>query len=94
MINRERNRGYRDIAILSLIVGVVTRCVSCFWQPYMNLQLFTGYLGLILVFTRISALREGFDFGFTRAFASINKIFILAGRLGTRLLFYEVSRLP
>ena len=94
MINRERNRGYRDIAILSLKVVVVTRCVSCFWQPYINLQLFTGYLGLILVFMRMSARRERFDFGFTRVFASINKIFFLAARLGTSLLFYEVLRLP
>ena len=30
---------------------------------------------------------------FQEFFASINKIFILAGRLGTRLSFYEVCRL-
>ena len=38
-----------------------------------------------------SALLEKFDYPvFEEFFASINKIFILAGRLGTRLLFYEI----
>ena len=36
-----------------------------------------------------SALREKFNFCFSRAFAIANKIFILAGRLGTRLSFHE-----
>ena len=36
-----------------------------------------------------SALREKFNLFFQEFFASINKIFILAGRLGTRLSFYE-----
>ena len=36
-----------------------------------------------------SALQEKFNF----CFASINNIFILAGGLGTRLLFYEVLKL-
>ena len=40
-----------------------------------------------------SGLREKFNFVFSRVFASINKIFILAGGLGTRLLFYKVLRL-
>ena len=51
------------------------------------LQSFTKYFRLTLVFLRNSALREKFNFYF---FDSINKIFILAGRLGTRLLFYGV----
>ena len=45
-------------------------------------QSFTKYLRLTLVSISNSALRT--------KFASINKIFILAGRLYTRLSFYEV----
>ena len=37
-----------------------------------------------------SKLQEKFNFLFQEFFASINKISILAGRLGTRLSFYEV----
>ena len=54
------------------------------------LQSFTKYMRLNLVFMWNSALREKFDFLFSRVFGSINKTFILAGRLGTRLLFYEI----
>ena len=52
-------------------------------------QSFTKYLRLTLAFMRNSALREKF---LRKFFDSINKIFILAGKLGTRLLFYEVLR--
>ena len=38
------------------------------------------------------ALRETFNFCFSRAFASINKNSILAEKLSSRLLFYEVLR--
>ena len=38
---------------------------------------------------RNSALREKVNFRFSRVFASANKIFILAGKLGTTLLFYQ-----
>ena len=36
-----------------------------------------------------SPLREKFNFAFQEIFPNISKIFILAGKLGTRLLFYE-----
>ena len=48
---------------------------------------------LTLVFMWNRALREGFNFCFSRAFAWINKIFLLAGRLGTRPSFYKVYTL-
>ena len=56
-------------------------------------QLFTNCLRLILVFMRNSALRKSLISVFQEFFASINKIFILVERLGTRLLFYEVLRI-
>ena len=49
-----------------------------------QLQSFTKYLRLTLVFMRISVLRETFNFCFSSFFASINKIFILAGRLNAQ----------
>ena len=58
-----------------------------------NLQSLTKYLGVILVFIRNSVLQEKFNFCFSRFFTSINKNCVLVGRLGTRLLFYQVSRL-
>ena len=45
-------------------------------------QSFIKYLRLTLVFMWSSALREKFNFCFSRAFASIDKISILTGRLG------------
>ena len=60
---------------------------------YMNLQSSTKYLQLTLVFMCNSALREEFNFCIPGFFASINKIYILARRLSTRPLFYEVFRL-
>ena len=50
---------------------------------------FTKYSRLTLVSTWNSALRVKFNFCFTEFFASIYKIFILAGRLDIRLSFYE-----
>ena len=50
-------------------------------------------LELTLVFMQNSALREKFNFCFSRVFAIINKILISTGRLDARLLFYEVLRL-
>ena len=55
-----------------------------------DLQSFTRCLRLTLIFVWNSALRKKFNFYFSRFFASINKIFILTGGMGTRLLFYEV----
>ena len=40
-----------------------------------------------------SVLQETLLPDFQKLFASINKIFILAGRMSTRLLFYEVLTL-
>ena len=56
-------------------------------------QSFTKYSRLTLVFLWNSALSEKLNFYFSKGFASINKIFILGGRLGTRLSFYEVKAL-
>ena len=58
-------------------------------------QAFPKYLRLTLVFMQNSALQENFNFwvSLEEFFASINKIFISAGRLNTTLLFYEVLRL-
>ena len=58
-----------------------------------NLRSVTKYLRLTLVFMWNSALREKFNCYFWDIFATINKIFILAGRLGTSLSFYGVSTL-
>ena len=57
---------------------------------YVIVQSFTKYLRLTLVFMWNSWLREKFNFCAARVFASINKIFILSGRLASRLSFYEV----
>ena len=62
---------------------------------WLRLQSFTKKLRLTLLFMRNSGkvdygkLQEKFK-EFQEFFASINKIFISAGRLGARLLFYEV----
>ena len=50
-------------------------------------QSFTGYLRLTPVFVCISALREGFNFCFSRLFCYYWQNFNFAGGLGTRLLF-------
>ena len=49
------------------------------------LQSLTKYLIQNLVFIWNSALREKFNFYFSAVFASIDKIFILGGKIGTRL---------
>ena len=54
---------------------------------------FTKYMRLTLVFMQNSALRKSLISVFQKFFATINKIFILAGRLGTKLLFCEFLRL-
>ena len=60
----------------------------------LNLQSFTKYLRSILAFMWSSALRKKFNFCFFQGFfPSIDKIFILAGRLDTRLSFYEALTL-
>ena len=45
-----------------------------------------------LIFSWNSALRENFNFYFSNLFAIIDKIYILTGRIGTRLSFYEDLR--
>ena len=57
-----------------------------------GLQQFAGYLGLTLLFMWDSALREGLLSVFQEIFASVNKIFILAGGLAAGLLFYGIFR--
>ena len=54
------------------------------------LQSFTRYLWLTLDFVGNGALWENFSFSFSRCFAGIGLILILAGGLGTRLSFCEV----
>ena len=68
------------------VVGLVGTSFG-FWVV---LQLFAGYLGLTLVFVWNSALRENLISVFQEFLASIDKLFILAGWLGTRLSFHEV----
>ena len=62
---------------------------------YVNLYLqpFAKYLRRTLVFMRNSALREKLSSIFREFFASISKISILAGRLGTGLSSYGVLTL-
>ena len=59
-----------------------------------ELQSFTKYLRLTLVFMWNTALREKFNFCFQEFFVSIIfvsiKFFIFPGRLCTRLSFYEI----
>ena len=57
------------------------------------IQSFTKYFRLILVLCEIAHYGKSLISVFQRFFATINKIFILAGRLSTRLSFYEVFRL-
>ena len=62
---------------------------------YFLLTIFTIYLRLTLVFMWSRALRKKFNFSFSRVdnFDRINKMFILTGRLGTRLSLYKVYML-
>ena len=53
-------------------------------------QPFTKHLSLTLVPCEIAHYGKNLISVFQELFASIDKIFILAGRLGTRLSFYEV----
>ena len=59
-------------------------------KKYFQRQPFIKYLRLTLVSMRNRALGKSLISVLQRFFASIDKIFILAGRLGTRLSFYEV----
>ena len=49
------------------------------------------YLGVALNFVCSGALRKWFNFCFSRGFSSINKIFVLAGKLGAIILFLSCS---
>ena len=55
-----------------------------------NYQFTFDLLRLTLVCMWNSTQQEKFNFCFQEFFASIDKVFILAGRLDTRLSFYEV----
>ena len=57
---------------------------------YVIVQSYNHVIIKTLVFMWNSWLREKFNFCAARVFASINKIFILSGRLASRLSFYEV----
>ena len=61
------------------------RSKKCFQR-----QPFTIYLRLTLVFMWNSIVGNGLISVFQEFFASIKKMLILAGRLGTRLSFYGV----
>ena len=52
-----------------------------------------GRVTIKKMFKETTLTKYKFNFSFQEYFGSINKIFNLAGRLGTRLLFYEVLRL-
>ena len=55
-------------------------------------QSYTRFFRLTLVFMRNSTLRKSLISVFQEFFPSINKMFTLNGRLGTRLLLYQVLR--
>ena len=57
-----------------------------------NLQSFSKYLRQTLDFMWNSKIQESFNIYISADFASINKIFILRGRMGTSLEFCEVLR--
>ena len=57
-------------------------------RTYRGLQLFTWCLRLSLVFVWNNTQRKSLISVFQEFFASINKMFILVGGLGTRLSFY------
>ena len=66
----------------------------CLTQKFQNnvldLQSVTKYLRLNLVLMEAAHNGKSLISALQEFFASINKISILAGRLGTRLSFYEV----
>ena len=65
---------------------------SYFWgHRSWVLQSFTGYLETYSSFHE--KCRKSLVSVFQQVFASINKIFILAGGVGTRLLFYSIHEL-
>ena len=75
---------------LSKALDVSSSTASVVPDLLKDLQPFTKYLRLTPVSMWNSALQEKFNICLSRGFASIDKTFILAGRLGTRLSFYEV----
>ena len=91
---RFNNHGYALFFLMTIFPKHLWLILNILkWQDckiFTKLQPFTKYLRLTLVFLWNSALREKFNFCFSRVFASIDKISILAGRLGARLSFYEV----
>ena len=68
----------------------ITLIVICFFFSQTNLKSFTKYLRLTLVFMWKAPYGKSIISIFQAFFASTNKIFLLAGRLVTRLSFYEV----
>ena len=54
---------------------------------------FTKFLRLTQVFMRNRALPEKFNFYVSKLLLVLRKLLFLAGRLGTRLLFYKVLRI-
>ena len=64
--------------------------VSIYLHLYLYQQSFTKYLRLTLISCEIAHYGKSLSFVFQEFFARIYKILILAGRLGTRLSFYEV----
>ena len=85
----------KDIKVTNIVkeikveeVWIKLEAKNCFQR-----QSFTKDLSLTLVFMRNSALRSSLISAFKEFYANINKVFLLAGRLGTRQLFYKVLRL-
>ena len=66
-------------------LGLVRNKKKCFQR-----QLFTKYLRLTLVSYKTAQYAKSLTYVFQENYASIKKIFMLAGRLGTGLSFYEV----
>ena len=76
------------MGLLINYVGVIVTSYKLF--DLIELQSFTKYLRQTLVFMWNGAQAKSIISIFQEIFASIKKIYILAGRLGTRISFYEV----
>ena len=76
------------MGLLINYVGVIVASYKLL--DLIELQSFTKYLRLTLVFMWNGAQAKSIISIFQEIFAGVKKIYILAGRLGTRLSFYEV----
>ena len=92
-----QGRQIRTLFCNSVSLILSKNCGKCLWVTKVVKEIKfeeiwgkLKYLRLTLVFTWNIALREKFNFCFEELFASIKKILISLGRLGTSLSNYEV----